>query len=65
MLQVAVNIGSDIGLLPVVGVTLPFISYGGSSILADFIAIGFVLSVIRRDPEVRAALSAHRRSKAE
>lgn len=56
MLQVLVNVGSDLGLLPVVGVTLPFLSYGGSSLLANFIAVGYVLSVIRRDPEVRAAL---------
>jgi len=33
--------------------------------LADFIGIGFVLSVIRRDPEVRAALRAKRQSQAE
>ncbi len=58
LIQVTVNIGSDIGLLPVVGVTLPFISYGGSSLIANFIAVGFVLNVIRRDPEVRAALHA-------
>jgi len=65
LLQVTVNIGSDIGLLPVVGVSLPFISYGGSALLADFIGIGFVLSVIRRDPEVRAALRAKRQSQEE
>ncbi len=65
LLQVTINIGSDIGLLPVVGVTLPFLSYGGSALLADFLGVGFVLSVIRRDPEVRAALRAKRRSQAE
>lgn len=65
MLQVIVNIGSDIGVLPVVGVSLPFISYGGSSLLADFIGVGFVLSVIRRDPEVRAALRSARQTGAE
>lgn len=65
MLQVIVNIGSDIGVLPVVGVSLPFISYGGSSLLADFIGVGFVLSVIRRDPEVRAALRTSRQRTAE
>jgi cell division protein FtsW len=65
LLQVTVNVGSDIGLLPVVGVSLPFISYGGSALLADFIGVGFVLSVIRRDPEVRAALRAKRQSQAE
>jgi cell division protein FtsW len=65
MLQVAVNIGSDIGVLPVVGVSLPFLSYGGSALLANFIGVGFVLSVIRRDPEVRAALRSHSRKTAE
>jgi len=65
LLQVTVNVGVDIGLLPVVGVSLPFISYGGSALLADFIGVGFVLSVIRRDPEVRAALRAKRQSQAE
>lgn len=65
MLQVAVNVGSDIGVLPVVGVSLPFISYGGSSLLADFIGVGFVLSVIRRDPEVRAALRSKPKREAE
>jgi cell division protein FtsW len=65
MLQVAVNIGSDIGVLPVVGVSLPFLSYGGSALLADFIGVGFVLSVIRRDPEVRAALRSKPKRTAE
>jgi len=65
MLQVAVNVGSDIGVLPVVGVSLPFLSYGGSALLADFIGVGFVLSVIRRDPEVRAALRSKSRRTAE
>ncbi len=65
MLQVLVNVGSDIGLLPVVGVTLPFVSYGGSSLLANCIAVGFVLSVIRRDPEVRAALRSKLQREAE
>jgi len=65
MLQVLVNVGSDIGLLPVVGVTLPFVSYGGSSLLANFVAVGYVLSVIRRDPEVRAALRSKVQRQAE
>lgn len=40
-----VNIGMVIGLLPVVGVTLPLLSYGGSSILTTFIGVGLVLNV--------------------
>ena len=43
------NIGMTIGLLPIAGITLPFMSYGGSSILTNFISLGLVLNVgIRR-----------------
>jgi cell division protein FtsW len=56
MMQVIVNIGSDIGVLPVVGVTLPFISYGGSSLIANFLGIGYVLGVSRKDPKVRNSI---------
>ncbi|MBP5426857.1 MAG: rod shape-determining protein RodA [Clostridiales bacterium] len=41
------NVGMTIGLLPVTGIPLPFISQGGSSMLANFTAIGFLLSVYR------------------
>ena len=45
------NIGMTIGLMPVTGITLPFLSYGGSSILTNMIAIGLVLNVhLRRKP---------------
>ena len=54
--QVILNIGTVISVMPVVGVTLPFISYGGSSLLATFISIGFVLGVLRRDPEIAAEI---------
>ncbi|MEC0240282.1 FtsW/RodA/SpoVE family cell cycle protein [Paenibacillus dokdonensis] len=43
--QVSVNIGMHIGLLPLTGISLPFISYGGSSLLSNMIAMGLVLSV--------------------
>ncbi|MDI7267805.1 MAG: rod shape-determining protein RodA [Myxococcota bacterium] len=43
-----INIGMVLGLLPVVGVTLPFFSYGGSSVLATLIGIGLLLSVSAR-----------------
>ena len=61
MMQVIINIGSDIGVLPVVGVTLPFLSYGGSSLIANFLGVGFVLNVLRKDPRVRAAISARKK----
>ena len=46
--HVLVNIAMVLGLAPVVGVTLPFISYGGSSLIAFFIAMGLVGSVSLR-----------------
>jgi rod shape determining protein RodA len=44
--QVVVNVGMNIGVMPVVGIPLPFISYGGSSMLTNMAAIGLVQSVI-------------------
>lgn len=38
-----VNVGMNIGLLPVTGVTLPFMSYGGSHLIAEFLALGVVV----------------------
>ena len=45
--QVAVNIGMCLKLLPVIGITLPFISAGGSSVVSLYLAVGLVLSVYR------------------
>lgn len=45
MFQILINIGMCLGMMPVIGVTLPFISYGGSSILSLFIAMGVISSV--------------------
>lgn len=41
------NIGMTLGLLPIIGITLPFISYGGSSIVSLFVSMGIVLSIYR------------------
>ena len=43
--QIAVNVGMNLRLLPVIGVTLPFYSAGGSSVLMLYICVGLVLSV--------------------
>ena len=48
LFQITVNVGMCLGLLPVVGLTLPFISYGGSSIVATFFAVGIVSGVHMR-----------------
>lgn len=46
--QVFVNIGMNIGIMPITGIPLPFISYGGSAMVADFIGIGLVMNVHMR-----------------
>lgn len=55
-IQVVINIGMNIGLLPITGITLPLISYGGSSIVSTFIDIGILSSIMvlnrRRTPIV-------------
>jgi cell division protein FtsW len=50
--QSLINLASATSLIPVVGVTLPFISYGGSSLLALVGALGFVAGIALRNPEV-------------
>ncbi len=42
------NIGMTIGVLPITGVPLPFVSYGGSSLLTNFICVGLVLNISAR-----------------
>lgn len=46
LFQVFVNIGMNIGLLPVTGITLPLISFGGSSLITVFICLGLLQSVL-------------------
>ena len=46
LVQSLENIGMCLGMLPVVGITLPFLSYGGSSMLSSFIYIGVIQSIV-------------------
>jgi len=43
--QVFQNIGMMIGLMPITGITLPFISYGGTSLILNMLSIGLVFSI--------------------
>ena len=52
--QMLINIGMTIGLSPIIGITLPFVSYGGSSLLASFIVVGLVLNFAWRPPTMLA-----------
>lgn len=53
-IQTVLNIGSAVSLLPVVGVTLPFLSYGGSALVATYLGIGFIASSALNDPEIKS-----------
>lgn len=50
MIQALINMGETMGLLPITGMTLPFISYGGSSVLTGFMIVGLVFNVAMRRP---------------
>ncbi|CAB4589183.1 MAG: putative lipid II flippase FtsW [Actinobacteria bacterium] len=55
-IQTILNVGSATSVLPVVGVTLPFVSYGGSALISLYIALGYVFGSALRDPEVKDEL---------
>jgi cell division protein FtsW (lipid II flippase) len=52
--QVVINIGMVIGLLPITGISLPFVSYGGTSLIATFMMIGLILNAAARRPIIMA-----------
>jgi rod shape determining protein RodA len=48
LFQIVVNIGMVVGLMPVTGIPLPLMSYGGSSIIFTFLALGIVMNIRMR-----------------
>ncbi len=52
-LQAVINMGVNLQLMPAKGMTLPFVSYGGSSLVAMAISMGFLLALCRKKPERR------------
>ncbi|MPZ62056.1 MAG: putative lipid II flippase FtsW [Propionibacteriales bacterium] len=57
--QAIINIGMVLGLLPVIGVPLPLVSYGGSSLLPTLVALGLLTSLAKTEPGAAAAWRAH------
>lgn len=54
LFHIIYNIGMTIGVTPVMGIPLPFLSYGGSNLVANMAGIGLVLNITLRKPELRA-----------
>jgi len=53
LFQIIINLFMTIGLGPVTGIPLPFMSYGRTSLIINFISIGFVLSILKRSRSLR------------
>lgn len=53
-IQVFINIGMNMGLLPITGITLPLMSYGGSSIISTMISLGIAESIVRKKRRERS-----------
>jgi cell division protein FtsW len=59
--QMMINIGMVLALLPVIGIPLPLVSYGGSALLPSLVALGLLVSFARSEPGAAEALRARRR----
>lgn len=59
-IQAVINIGMVLGLLPVIGIPLPLISYGGSSLLVTLVAMGILINCAKTEPGAKRALAAGR-----
>ena len=59
--QMMINVGMVLALLPVIGIPLPLVSYGGSALLPSLVALGMLVSFARSEPGAKAALRARRR----
>ena len=60
--QMIINVGMVLALLPVIGIPLPLVSYGGSSLLPTLAALGLLVGFARREPAAARALAQRRRS---
>ncbi|MBZ5733347.1 putative lipid II flippase FtsW [Nocardioides sp. TRM66260-LWL] len=59
--QMVINIGMVLALLPVIGIPLPLVSYGGSALVPTLVGLGLVIGFARREPEAARALAQRRR----
>jgi len=60
MAHVIINIGMVLALLPVIGIPLPLVSYGGSSLVPELVALGLVIGFARAEPSAAGLLRQRR-----
>ena len=58
-IHITINIGMNLGLLPVTGNTLPFVSYGGSHLLNEFLALGILMGLNKRGRHIHKDIAAN------
>lgn len=63
--QALVNVGAVIGVLPITGIPLPFISFGGSALLPSLFAVGVLAAFARHEPGAQRVLTVRRRARAQ
>ena len=61
--QMMINIGMVLALLPVIGIPLPLLSYGGSSLLPTLVALGLLVGFARREPAAARAIARNRQQR--
>jgi len=61
--QGLVNMGAVVGLLPITGIPLPMVSFGGSALVPTLFALGMLASFARREPSAAKALAARRKNR--
>jgi cell division protein FtsW len=61
MIQALLNVAVVLRMVPVLGVPLPLLSYGGSALMANLMGLGVLLACARNEPEARAYARKHRR----
>lgn len=61
--QMMINVGMVLALLPVIGIPLPLVSYGGSALLPSLVALGLLIGFARREPEAARALAQRKKAR--
>jgi cell division protein FtsW len=57
--ETLINVGAVVGVLPVTGIPLPFISYGGSSLVITMVAAGILINIARQEGSIRSHGTVH------